>query len=190
MRTQKERLSDTFKNNSQLFIYESPEGRAIFRLLTLEEYRVAEKLSRECPATLPSIEEEVWDMCIIEQTYDPEIDRLNAGIISTVAQLILRLSTAQDLSGVEREVVKARIEASKTREMLILKVCEGFPSYTPEQVEKFDWPTLAMRVAQSEMITGKIIDFEKSDGKIQGKEQKKGAITDVNEAIKAMEGHG
>ncbi len=190
MRTEKERLSEVFRKNPQLYLYESPEGRAIFRLLTLEEYKIAEKLSKECPATLPSIEEEVWDMCIVEQSFDPEIDRLNAGTVSTVAQLILFLSTPRDLKGVEEKMIEARVEANKTREMLILKVCEGFPSYTPEQVEKFDWPTLATRVAQAEIMTGKPIEFNKEGASAQTKEVKKGTITDVNEAIKLMEGHG
>lgn len=191
MRTEKERLSEVFKKNPQLYLYDSPEGRAVFRLLTLEEYRVAEKLSKECPATLPSIEEEVWDMCIVEQTFDPEMDRLNAGTVSTIAQVILFLSTPQDLKGVEAKMIEARAEANKTREMLILKVCEGFPSYTPEQVEKFDWPTLAMRVAQAEIMTGKPIEFNKDGGASPvSKDEKKGTITDVNEAIKLMEKHG
>lgn len=188
---QKERLSDIFKKNPQLYVYESPEGRAVFRLLTLEEYRIAEKLSRECPATLPSIEEEVWDMCILEQTFDPDIDRLNAGTVSTIAQLVLSLSTAKDLAGVEQKIAEARIEAAKTREMLILKVCEGFPSFTPDAVEKMDWPTLALRVAQSEMMTGKFIDFEKKNSPMNGAgDVKKGTITDVNEAIRIAEGNG
>ena len=153
------RVSKVFKDHSTVYMYQSDEGRALFSLLSLKDYRVAEKISTEFSSLIPDVEEEIWDTCVIEHSFGSDILKLKAGLVTTVAQVIIRLSAPNGLLDLEAGIEDARSQLNDIREQLVLKVCEAFPAYNPASVEDLDWPTLAKRVAQAEKILGATIEF-------------------------------
>ena len=163
-------VSDLFKKFKNVYIYESPDiqgGRCLFSLLSLADYRVAERISQEFPMLIPDVEEDIWRNHVIEHSFGPNVSDLNAGIVTTVAQLIIKLSGPNGLDGLKEDIEKARNSLQDMRDQLVLKVCEAFPGYDPDQVEELDWPSLAKRVAQAEVILGRNIDFL-TEGEVAG----------------------
>lgn len=148
-------LLKLFSENEQLYNFQTPDGAVIFRLLQMDRYRLVERLCMTYPSLVPSIEEQVWDECVIEHSFPSDYRDLDAGIISTVFRIILRKSGPRNLKRIVDDLQESRDNLNKDiRDQIILKICEAFPSYVPEQVEKMSWDTQRKRLAQAESILG------------------------------------
>jgi hypothetical protein len=104
---------------------------------------------------IPTIEENVWDECVVEHSFPSDYRDLEAGIISTVFRIILRKSGARTLQNVVDDIQETRDNLSTDiRDQIVIKICQAFPSYKPEEVEKMSWVTQRKRLVQAESILG------------------------------------
>lgn len=161
--TDKASLLPLLKEKRSLYIYDSPDGRILFSILPLEEYEIIKRVAEEFPALIPDLEEDIWSKCVIEQSFGGTEADLNAGIITTLAQLVMRLSCPQDIISIESDLELARKSLDNVVKQLILKVCEAFPAYTPDEVEQMEWNDLINKVAQAEKILGKEVEFHQNN---------------------------
>jgi hypothetical protein len=163
-------LLNLFSENEELYNFQTPDGAVIFRLLPMDRYRLVEKMCKSYPSLVPSIEEQVWDECVVEHSFPSDYRDLDAGIISTVFRIIFRKSGPRNLKRIVDDLQESRDNLNKDiRDQIILKICEAFPSYVPEQIEKMSWATQRKRLAQAESILGTTFEItgdgiEKSDG--------------------------
>lgn len=164
---QKQSILEVLKEKKSTYIFNSPEGRILFSLLSIEDYTLIKRISLQTPALIPELEEEIWDKCVIEHSFGTELFGYNAGVVTTLAQIVMKLSCPTDLEGIQKDIEEARDNISEISEQLILKVCEAFPSYTPEEVQKFEWSTLMKRVAQAELILNKEVEFKSTSSNIK-----------------------
>jgi len=152
-------ILDLLREHKSLYMYDSPEGRILFSLLPMDEYNLIRKVSSEFPSLVGDLEEGIWEQCVIEQSFGADFGDINAGVITTIAQLVMRLSCPQDIMSVEADLTTERMKLEDITKQLMLKVCEAFPSYTPDTVGDLEWGELIERVAQAEKILGKEVEF-------------------------------
>ena len=155
----KEGILDLIKKHKNLYVFSSPEGRALFSLLPIKDYYLIKRVAVEFPGLRLKIEEDIWRDCVIEQTFGGNPDNLPAGIVTTIAQVIMQKSCPTNIDKVGEDLDKARGKMGEMVRQLVLKVCEAFPNYSPEDVFNFDWETLIERVAESEKILGAELEF-------------------------------
>lgn len=109
-----------------------------------------------------SIEESLWDECVIEHTIlsGADLEYLHAGLVSTIAQLILKYSCSTKAGQANEQLDDARMSLQDATQQAIIFICEAFPSYLPENLEQLTWNKLLKRLAQAEVILGKSFEFK------------------------------
>lgn len=168
----KNNLFSLYSDYKNLYLYQSSSGTILFRLLPYDRVRVVEKLIASYPSLKTKIEDDIWDECIIESSFPSSLDDLDAGIITTISQLIIRLSCPTSIQEINSDLDAMRNELTDIRDQIITKICEAFPAYSPEDVERMDWQTQLKRLTQAEKILG--MKFELNTG-----ESKKGSNTGI-----------
>lgn len=157
-----ENIFNLYSKHKNLYLFQSGTGSVLFRLLPFDKTRVAEKITRAFPALAPTIEENIWEECVIEHSYPSNYQDMNAGVVSTVARLIIRLSSPMSIEEIKDDLDATREGLVDIRDQIVTKICEAFPAYKPEDVEKMDWQTQVKRLAQAEKVLGN--DFTINDG--------------------------
>lgn len=148
------------KKHRDLYLFELEEGRVMFHLLDYEAYKATRYIMKNYPEFKFDLEDRVWDDCVIEHTFHNGKDFNDAGLITTVSQMILYLSCPQSTEGVNTQLQEARGFLSDAREQAIITICEAFPSYLPETLEKMTWAVLVRRLAQAEAILKREFEFQ------------------------------
>jgi len=153
-------FSEALQKYKDLYLFHHLDGRVLFRLMDYASYKSARYVMLTYPNFKFDIEDEIWEKYVVEHTLPNAKDDLGAGIVTTVAQLILYLSCPQSIDGINEQLAEARTLLSDAREQAIIAVCEAFPTYTPEIVEKMSWQTITRRLAQSEQILKRELAFQ------------------------------
>lgn len=143
-----------YEENGNLYLYTSDMGTALFKPLPYDKCRIAEKICNAYPSLAPIIEDNIWDECVVEHSFPSGLADLDAGIPSTVVRLIIHVSRPRNVDDIERDLQQSRNELTDIRDKIVMKICEAFPAYTPEDVEGMDWPTQMKRLAQAEHVLG------------------------------------
>lgn len=149
-------LYGKYKN---LYLFNSGRGSVLFKPLSYADFETAKRIAKTYPALAPVVEDNIWKKCVIEHTLDGTVDTLNAGIVSTIVRLILSFSNPVDKEEIESELEEVRSQTTNIKEEIIIKICQAFPAYTPEQVEEMEWKTQLKRLAQAEKILGTSFAF-------------------------------
>jgi hypothetical protein len=148
------------KKHRDLYLFATDEGRVMFSLLDYESYKAVRYIMQAYPEFKFDLEDRVWDDCVVEHSFTNGKDYLDAGLITTTAQLILYLSCPQSIDSVNIQLEDARELLVDAREQAIITICEAFPSYLPETLEKMTWPILVRRLAQAEFILKREFEFQ------------------------------
>lgn len=157
-------------SEDNLYQLEFDDGHVVWRLLPwniFKKYREAANLLGD--RVFASIEDEVYNSCVIFSTYDDDppddieedeyplflFDSRNhqpAGIISTVVKSILRHSGANNPEALMSGLEEFRPYVFDLEEQLLVTICRAFPAYKPEEIEAMDWQTILKRVTQAEAV--------------------------------------
>lgn len=156
------RFDDLLAENQDLYLFENEEGRAVFRLLPYNKYATIKYILSAYPNFATSLEEDIWNDCVIEHNFfsNASIGNLKAGLVSAVATVILQKSCATDPDQANFELEEARGYLQDAVQQAIIFICEAFPSYLPEHLEKLTWKKLLKRLAQAELILNKNFQFQ------------------------------
>jgi hypothetical protein len=153
-------FDEVLKEHRDLYLFTEEDGRVIFKLMDYEFYKATRYIMQAYPEFKFDLEDRIWDDCVLEHTFNNGKDYLPAGIVTTVSQMILYLSCPQSIEDVNIQLEDARALLSDAREQAIITICEAFPSYLPENLEKMTWPILLRRLAQAEQILKKQFEFK------------------------------
>lgn len=154
------KLYTKYKN---LYLFQSGTGSVLFRLLPFDKTRIAERITKAYPSLVPTIEENIWEECVVEHSYPKNFQDMNAGIISTVARIIIRLSSPRSIDEIKDDLDATRETLVDVRDQIVTKICEAFPAYKPEDVEAMDWQTQVKRLAQAEKVLGNAFSINDGD---------------------------
>ena len=144
---------------NNLYLFNTGRGSVLFKSLSYSKCEASKRICKSYPALAPIVEDSIWHECVIEHTLDGTIDTLNAGIISTIVRLILGFSGPTSEKEIEEDIQELREKCKNVREEIIIKICQAFPAYTPEQVEDMEWKTQLRRLVQAEKILGTSFGF-------------------------------
>jgi hypothetical protein len=159
----RENIFKTYADHKHLYLMEMPQGSILFRLLPYENTRIAERICKTFPSLTPKIEDDIWDECVIEHSFPSGLEHMNAGIIASVVRVIIKLSAPKTIEEMQGDLDKEREKLRDVRDQIIVKICEAFPGYTPDEVTRMDWPTLVERLSQAEKILGTEFVINPSD---------------------------
>jgi hypothetical protein len=142
-----------------LYMLATDEGRVLFRLMDHESFKSISYVIRSYPQFKFDLEDQIWTECVLEHTHSKGKDNLPAGLVTTVAQLVLYFSSPKNVGELNLMLNISRQSISDAREQAIITICEAFPAYLPEVLEKMTWPTLLRRLAQAERILDRNLEF-------------------------------
>jgi len=111
-------------DHKDLYLFDSGKGRALFRLLSYKKYNTVKKILIEYPYFKPDIEDDIWDECVVEHTFPTSKDFSDAGIVTTVSQLILFFSGPKNINDVNADIQEAKESLNDAVEQAILVICE------------------------------------------------------------------
>jgi hypothetical protein len=144
-----------------VFVTQLPTGQSIpWRPLTIGEYLEYNRILRTEQYPPAYIENEIFIKCVLDGAFVQSIDKLKAGIVSTVASCIMSFSGPQSVDDLNQNLDIARHLIDDATHELVSLICQAFPAYKPEDVYAMDQKTLMIRAAQAErkMLTLGLID--------------------------------
>jgi len=153
-------LREYFEEHKNLYLLDFKEGRVLFRILVHNESAAVRYLMNSYPQFKFDLEDDIWEKCVLEHTFPVGHDFIDAGIVTTVAQAILSISQPASMDDANTVLANCRIQIQDAYEQAVLTICEAFPSYLPEDIEKMSWPTVLKRLAQAEHILKKDFAFK------------------------------
>ncbi len=137
------------------------DGPVIFKLLPVQAYQGLSRLILEYPRTQPEIEDAIWKLCVVLDPYGDNLEYALAGIVTSVAQLILYLSFPKELADVTQGLNIARQEVESAVLLQIqAEICRVFPAYTPTALDLLEMPQIMRLMAQAEYLTKQPFQFE------------------------------
>lgn len=151
---------ELYGKHKNLYVFNTGRGSIVFKALSYDKTQTAKRICDAYPALAPIVEEDIWDECVVECTIPEPINKMKAGLVSTIVRLILRLSNPKDLPEIKRDLQEARDNTMSIREEIVLKICQAFPAYKPEDVEAMEWRTQLKRLVQAEKILGTTFEFQ------------------------------
>jgi len=155
-------LPELLLQEDSLYLFESGDGQIIFRPLTYREYKTVKKCIDYFPAHNIETEDWIWDNCVIEHSLGSSHENVKAGTIVTLLNCILRLSCPVSIDEANESLLQNRQEFNDVLEQATILICQAFPNYTTKMVQNMHWEKIIGKLAESEIILGKQLDFKKS----------------------------
>lgn len=158
-----ENVFKLYTEHKHLYLFQSGQGSVLFTLLPFDKTKLVERIVKAYPALTTTIEDNIWEECVVEHSFPSRVEDMDAGIVSTITRLIMRLSSPNTIEEIQSDLDKTRENLTDIRDQIVTKICEAFPAYTPEEVEAMDWQTQIKRLAQAEKVLG--TEFSLNNGK-------------------------
>lgn len=151
-------LYGKYKN---LYLFNTGKGSVLFKPLTYDKCETAKRICNNFPSLAPVVEDNIWEECVVEHTLQGTLETLNAGLVSTIVRLILHFSNPLSANDINDNLERLRGQVLDIREDIVLKICQAFPAYKPEEVEDMEWQVQLKRLIQAEKILGTEFQFTK-----------------------------
>lgn len=130
-----------------------PDGKRIpFRLLTWERYSAYWELLLKGHVVPAIIEQEIFNECVLDYDYIANSGNLRAGIVGTIAAVILQMSGPNNPSLFNAAIDSCRQHIDTIDSQIVMVICRAFPAYKPEDIEQMTWNKVLFRLAQAERI--------------------------------------
>jgi len=123
----------------------------IFRLLSWKEYGYYFNQYNQPEAE--KCDEAVFEQCVLEVRNNTNRDKLRAGVVHTITNIILSLSGPKSLENWQEALELARKNSVPTLTSQIeMVICRAFPAYKPDDIWDMGWPMIMNRLAQAEQL--------------------------------------
>jgi len=156
-----------YKEHGILYVTRFEWGGFIWRPLGYEEAVLYEGLFSTVPRAKAELEDEIFKECVIDHPLpDEEFDNWKAGIVSTIAQLILFFSTVKNPKELLQRLQAAREDLQNDLfSQLFMKIVAAFPGYTVEHLKSLPVESFLEKVAMLEALTGEELKLEEEKQK-------------------------
>jgi len=156
---------DALLDGPALFVTTLPSGeRFTWRLLTLKEHRIFSNLAAAGVYDQRGLGDAIFERC-----YQGNVEYINgnvmAGITISIGLLIFQLSGPASAAQDRAEIAQARAvyPANSVIEHMKKIVFTAFPSYTPEDADRWTRPDLLLKFAMAEAVLVARGNFEPLD---------------------------
>jgi hypothetical protein len=198
-----------FKLESKTGLYKTSfdDGFVIWKALNFHDFKKYRDSKMLLGTSVDlALEEKIFKDCVLFSSYEIEApvgletdfekslwlekhkEELKAGIVSTVVRSILQVSGVTEGAEILNQLDLHRDYINNIEDQIILKICQAFPAYKPEDVEAMDWQTILKRAAQAETILGYYFEIDDPEARAREAEKKQRLnldkeIREVNKAI-------
>jgi hypothetical protein len=121
-----------------------------WRQLTIQEFLDYNDLFKSGRYTEVEVEDEVFQLAVLEPIYVDNIDILPAGIISVVVAHILQVSGASSPEQLTEQLNISRYKVQDFMSSAVTLICSVFPAYKPEDVFNLNYDRFMERLAMAE----------------------------------------
>jgi len=141
------------REGRRIFRITFPDGERIpFRLLTWEEFNIYWKLYTKGTIVSDVLEDELFRECVVDPDCIDRMPDMPAGVVPTVVSVIMQLSGPAEADNFNNSLDLQRQLVDTINSQVIMSICQAFPAYKPEDIEKMPWHTVLERLAQAERI--------------------------------------
>jgi len=141
------------RQGKKLYRITFPCGTIVhFNLLCWRDFNTFLNLLNKGTIPADILEDVVFKECVCDQGMIEQMYEMRAGIVATVASVIMHLSGPAKLEEFNTHMDFAREEAGILNSQIIILICRAFPSYTPEDIESMPWHKVKLRLAQAEQV--------------------------------------
>jgi len=128
-----------------------PDGTYIpWRPLSVADYLNYTQLAKSRQYPQVCLENEIFKKCVLNEYTSNNLDDLQAGVVTTIANTIFHYSAPQTSEDLAELLNIQRGEVNGVIHDLVSLVCQAFPAYTPDDLYAMDIETLMARVALAE----------------------------------------
>lgn len=203
-----------YKLDSKTSLYKTvfSDGLVVWKAINFQDfkkYREARNLLGETVDL--AMEEKLFRENVLYSSYDPiedqfpvEIktefqkvlwiekcrDELPAGIVSTVVKDMLSHCGAISPHQLLGQLDEHRDYINNIEDQIVLRICQAFPAYKPEDIDAMDWHTVLKRAAQAETVLGYYFELDDPEARAKEAEKKQRLNLDkeIREVNRAIEG--
>lgn len=152
---------DAYKKYGVLYVSQFEFGAVIWRPLSWNEVGLYEKLFLVAPGAKADLEEQIFNDCVTEHPLPQEdFDHWQAGIVTTVANQIVKVSAATKPEEFLSRLEMIRQEVSSNAlYQIFATIMRVFP-YKMEDLLAMPLETLLERLAMVEIITGEQVQIQ------------------------------
>lgn len=141
------------KAGHKVYRYTFPDGtRVPFRLLSWGDFNLYYRLYQKGTIAEDILENQIFKECVVDSGILEQMHDMKAGLVSTIAGIIMVLSGPADLDKFDGQLEIARQTVDTINSQIVMIICRAFPAYTPEDIEQMSWETTMQRLAQAERI--------------------------------------
>ena len=146
---------EAYKKFGVLYVSQFEWGAVIWRPLSWNEVGLYEKLFIMAPGAKAELEETIFKDCVTEHPLPEEdFDNWRAGIVTTVANQILKISSAtRPEDFLDRLDATRELVSNNVLYQIFARIMRVFP-YKMEELLAMPLETLLERLAMAEAITG------------------------------------
>jgi hypothetical protein len=154
-----------YKEHGILYVTRFEWGAFIWRPLGYDEAALYEGLFKSAPRAKADLEDEIFRDCVVDHPLPEEdYDNWQAGIVTTVAQLILFFSTVRNPQELLQRLHAARDDLQNDLiKQLFMKVIAVFPSYTLEKLRSLPVESFLEILAIVESLTGDELKIQEEE---------------------------
>jgi hypothetical protein len=128
-----------------------PDGLEIpWRQLTLQEFLDYDDLFRSGRYTAVEVEDEIFQLAVLESLYTDNLDILPAGIVSVVVAQILYVSGPSSPEQIGNDLNIARTQVQDFISSAVTLICSVYPAYKPDEVFNLKYDVFMRRLAMAE----------------------------------------
>lgn len=142
----------------------SDDGFVIWKPLIWNRYKRYRNIVVGNLEILHDIEDKIFDECVLEHNYG-DISLAPAGVVTTIAQLILYYSGFSSARHFDQILKSKRDIINSAEEQIPLLICRAFPGYKLSEIEDMTFDEIAKHLAIVEQITGSPISLDTPDKK-------------------------
>jgi hypothetical protein len=145
-------LIDEYEVQQKLYGLAINEYVVYFRLLPLKKFKAYWEVIQKDLIAAPIVENMIFQECVLDKEVADNSHTLPAGIVSTVAGVILAKSGPTDIDSFNDKLNQSRAERESLLAKIEILICKAFPAYKPEDLLGLNWDKLMLRLAQAEEI--------------------------------------
>jgi hypothetical protein len=146
------------KKWSNLYVITIGDNNYIFRLLTRGEFLSLSELSITDPIGMDDF---VYDKCVVYTDSEIPVDEMNAGIVTSLSELIAELSGFTSPDSLLSILAEKREMMELADSQMIVMLLQAFPNLDIETINEFDIEKLTYHLAIAEQILGVTLDIKK-----------------------------
>tara|TARA_B100001765_G_C19495600_1_gene336376 strand:+ start:962 stop:1879 length:918 start_codon:yes stop_codon:yes gene_type:complete len=121
-----------------------------WKQLTVGEYLEYSTILESKQYARATIEDEIFQKCVVDDILVSRMDKFHAGTISSVVNDILKISGPESIAELNVALAVSRLKANQAIHETVALIAQAFPAYKLEDLYNLDYASFLLRLAQAE----------------------------------------